>query len=326
MKKIISISIILVSIVGLTAFLLWTTGNYRWFITDNGKRWQDNLEEKLLFMKPTRIKKTTLPASTPKPPSIIYGKPVQLVIEKLSIDTEVEEVGVVPETNQMDVPKDANKAGWYNKRPYPGEDGSSVITAHYDSTTGAPGIFYNLKKLEAGDNLYLINENGFRIDYVVREVKSVPVSTFPKDLIYSDKGYSQLSLITCAGIWNPLTRDYSNRLVVVATLKKVSSFAELIVTNKTSEIQFMQPSWLDVRTGDGIDGISTSVIDNREVLYFLEANKIKVSAVDIYIRTDFSLINDNMAVSDLFHSSLIEKVDNFVTKIHLFQPQGIGAV
>ncbi len=325
-KKIVSV-IILLSYFGIiSVYFLWVTG---WFENPNirsGKSWTGLLEEKVIAMRPTKTRVQSPNSLKPSPTPIPVSKPVQLVIEKIGIDAEVIEVGLVQGTNTMDVPKDGFKAGWYNQGPMPGEEGSSVITAHYDTPTGAPALFYKLKTIEKGDEFFIVDEKGKKIEYVVQQAKNIPVSTFPKDLIYKDKGFSQISLITCSGIWNPLSRDYSSRYVVIATLKNISNFKELVAVGKQGEIEIMQPIEQKISSGKGKPGISTQVEENAINRFYIETADKPIKAVDLYIKNASQLSFDTITVTNLFQSYVISRPREDLVLIHLFQPQDFAAI
>jgi LPXTG-site transpeptidase (sortase) family protein len=119
------------------------------------------------------------------------------------------------------VPANPNHAAWYVNGPRPGENGTTLITGHLDSAAGA-GIFYNLKKLKAGDTIE-IEKDGQIATYTIDKLKSYAQdSTFPWNEVYSTTGPSSLRIITCDGVYSRKTGHYSRNLVVYASL--VSNF------------------------------------------------------------------------------------------------------
>lgn len=323
-RKIISITFTIFYFGIVVAYFLYITGWFNNPIINQGKDWTNFFEQKVIAMRPSKLRPlaTTIPTPTPQ----IIGKPTQLVISKIGIDTQVIEVGLVPGTNTMDVPKDGFKAGWYKQEPYPGQEGSSVITAHYDTPTGAPALFYKLKNLIKGDEFFLVDEYGNKIDYVVKSVESLPVATFPKDLIYKDKGYSQLSLITCSGVWNPMQGEYSNRLVVIATLKNVSSFGELVAMNKQSEIQNMQPVDTQIMVTKGMQGLNFYSNKQDVEIYIQTSIENPAIAADIFLATATDFDPQNIEITDVFRSYIYENIMPGVWHIQLFQPQNFNSV
>lgn len=145
--------------------------------------------------------------------------PVTIVIPRLNINTQVEEVGVT-ETNNLDVPKNAANVGWYTYGPKPSDQGNAVMTGHYDTPTGKPAIFYHLKNLESGDEIEVVSKAGIHTTFTVVEVASIPYDKFPNEYVFKTREGKNLNLITCGGIWNPKTKLYSERIVIYTSFKE----------------------------------------------------------------------------------------------------------
>lgn len=160
---------------------------------------------------------TSLPEATPIPKEtgII---PVKLKITKANIDAAVEEVANDAH-GRMDVPKDPLGAGWYKPGYKPGQVGSAVIAAHFDTKTGAPGPFYEIKNLESGDRIDVEDANGKTLTFTVEEKKMHKDANFPIQEVFAKADKPRLNLITCAGTWDPVAHNYSDRLVVYAVLE-----------------------------------------------------------------------------------------------------------
>lgn len=118
----------------------------------------------------------------------------------------------------MDVPS-WNNAAWYNLGPRPGQAGSAVIAGHYDTTAGAPAIFYNLSELLPGDDIHLIDVTSKTITFKVANVRNYPYDLFPVDEVFNDPSGHKLNLITCSGTWSYALQTYTDRLVVYAVLQ-----------------------------------------------------------------------------------------------------------
>lgn len=159
---------------------------------------------------------TPSPTITPYPlPNLL---PTTLIIPKLNISANIEHVGTTA-TGAMEVPSDAAQAGWYRGSAQPGLWGDAVISGHFDTPSGRPAIFYNLRKLAKGDEIRVLSQEGKENIFEVVSVESVPYTKLAKELVfYSNKGVN-LNLITCDGIWNPKDKNYNRRLVVYSTLK-----------------------------------------------------------------------------------------------------------
>jgi len=143
------------------------------------------------------------------------GLPMRLKIPNINVDSAVEYVGVTAD-GAMDVPKIPADAAWFNLGPRPGEKGSAVIAGHFDWKNGAPAVFANLDKLRPGDKLYIEDDKGVIIIFVVRESRSYDPQADASGVFGSNDGKAHLNLITCEGIWNKAAKSYSRRLVVFA--------------------------------------------------------------------------------------------------------------
>jgi sortase A len=141
--------------------------------------------------------------------------PFRLKIPKIAIDAHLESVGLKSK-NEMDVPKDIKNAAWFNLGPQPGEKGSAVIDGHFGWKDGISAVFDNLSKLQKGDKIYVENEKGIVVSFVVRETKTFGENEDASAIFRSNDSGSHLNLITCGGAWNKTGKSYSNRLVVFA--------------------------------------------------------------------------------------------------------------
>lgn len=142
----------------------------------------------------------------------IYS-PARLVIEKISLDTEIEDTGVDSE-RRMDVPSDYRKVGWWKFGAKPGETGSAVLAGHNTLDNGKPGVFSRLKNLKIGDNLIVTGVSGNEQKFEIKQIKAYSTQDFPTEFIYADKGGRKLNLVTCAGRYVKSENDYSERLVI----------------------------------------------------------------------------------------------------------------
>lgn len=141
------------------------------------------------------------------------GLPMRLKIPRINIDTFVEHVGVTPD-GAMDVPKELANAGWFNLGPRPGDIGSAVLAGHYGWKNGKASVFDKLYKLRKGDKLYIEDDKGEIITFVVRESRRYDPKADASGVFNSSDGKAHLNLITCEGDWNKDQKSYSARLVV----------------------------------------------------------------------------------------------------------------
>ena len=147
------------------------------------------------------------------------SEPALLRIPKIDLTTTFEAPLGVDDEGALEVPKGYDKVGWYKYGPTPGERGPAVILGHIDSYKG-PAVFYNLRKLDVGDEVYVDREDGTTATFVIEKSVTYPQSSFPTEDVYGNIPYAGLRLITCAGIYDKGTKRFSHNLVVYAKLKK----------------------------------------------------------------------------------------------------------
>lgn len=97
--------------------------------------------------------------------------------------------------------------------------------AHYDTNTGAPAAFWELKNVEVGDIVYVKDEKGKFYEYVITQSFFVDISDPNRlDVLSQDVEGSLLTMITCGGVWLPSHGTYDSRLVVRAELSRDLGF------------------------------------------------------------------------------------------------------
>lgn len=147
------------------------------------------------------------------------GLPVRLKIPKINVDAAIDPMGTTP-SGAMEIPSGPKNVGWYKSGPHPGDSGSAVIDGHYGRWKNGDGsVFDDLNNLEKGDVLYVEDEKGVTITFVVRESRNYDPNADASDVFGSSDGKSHLNLITCEGTWNKDSKSYSQRLVVFADKK-----------------------------------------------------------------------------------------------------------
>jgi LPXTG-site transpeptidase (sortase) family protein len=141
--------------------------------------------------------------------------PVRLKIPVINVDSVVEYTGFAS-NGIMDVPKNPDDAAWFKFGPRPGENGSAVMAGHYGWNSGRAAAFDNLYKLRKGDKLYIEDDKGSVISFVVRETRRYGPGGDDSYVFSSSDGKSHLNLITCEGDWDKVSKSYSERLVIFA--------------------------------------------------------------------------------------------------------------
>lgn len=160
-----------------------------------------------------------------QPPKVLLTKiqtttfhpPIKLIVPKIDIETPIEETGM-DEKGNMGVPRDPNNVAWFKLGYYPGEKGAAVISGHLDTKTGSPGVFYKLNTLRKGDTIIVIDLQGKQYTFFVYDLVSYDFDKLPLSQIFGSMPRPSLNLITCDGVFDKHTQNYTKRLVVYATL------------------------------------------------------------------------------------------------------------
>jgi LPXTG-site transpeptidase (sortase) family protein len=125
----------------------------------------------------------------------------RLVIPQIFVDGEIHEGASVATLDQ---------GIWH--RPVsntPDQGGNVVLAAHRYLYASGPNTFYNLDKMAAGDEFFLIWDD-VEYDYRVRDIREVSATATE---IEAPTGTDMLTLFTCTPLWTA-----KNRLVVRADL------------------------------------------------------------------------------------------------------------
>ncbi|MBS2970498.1 class F sortase [Metabacillus sp. KIGAM252] len=177
-------------------------------------------------------------------------EPVKVEIPKINVSGSIESVGTLP-SGQMDVPKDDNNIGWFEPGTKVGNEGNAVLAGHVDNKTG-PAVFYNLKKLEKGDEIKVKDNQGKELVFIVKNKVSYPRDKAPLDDIFGSTSRRNLNLITCTGTFDRSNRTHEERLVVYTELrddlvKQIETNAENPEAPTKVEVKGNLVSWHAVR-------------------------------------------------------------------------------
>lgn len=150
---------------------------------------------------------------------ISIGLPTRLGIPAINVNTNIQHIGVT-QSGEMDVPNNTVDVGWFKFGSLPGERGSAVIAGHFNGKDGEKGIFSNLDKLKAGDKIYVEDNKGRAVSFIVRESRIYDPG-YAEEVFSASNNVNDgthLNLITCDGVWDGNKKSYSKRLVVFADL------------------------------------------------------------------------------------------------------------
>lgn len=138
--------------------------------------------------------------------------PIRLEIPAIDVSTPLLRLGLEPDRT-VEVPADADLAGWFRRGSPPGEEGSSVILGHVDSVEG-PAVFARLRELEPGDSVMVSRADGSVVEFVVLKSETYLNADFPARRVYAATSLRRLNLVTCGGAYEAELGGYQANLVV----------------------------------------------------------------------------------------------------------------
>ena len=163
------------------------------------------------------VSKDVADATMAAPKGQLLYYPVRLYIPSIGVDALVQNVGITASGN-LGTPDNFTDVAWYDDGTVPGNVGSAIIDGHVDNGLGLAGVFKNLNKIKIGDPVYVIDENGKKLDFTVTSSAYYGYNDVPVNMLFNESDGRILRLITCGGTWVPAGKTYDERLVVTATL------------------------------------------------------------------------------------------------------------
>jgi sortase (surface protein transpeptidase) len=139
--------------------------------------------------------------------------PDRLIIPKIGVDAHIKFVGL-DANGDMATPGNPTDVAWYQPGPQPGMLGSAVIDGHLNTKYVKEAVFYNLNKLEPGDEVQVRNIDGQIIVFKVIKVQEYAEDAPAGEIFNKIGNVPYLNLISCAGDWDPVKKVYSSRIVV----------------------------------------------------------------------------------------------------------------
>jgi len=145
----------------------------------------------------------------------------RLIIPAISVDAPVTPKAVDGD-GQMPSPDGPQEVIWYDFSALPGlggrpgAGGNTVLAGHVDYHGYGPAVFWDLRNVKQGDEITLVLGDGSEYKYTTRSNRIVdPAATSFNDIVASTSEES-LTVITCAGDFDPATHNYDLRRVVWA--------------------------------------------------------------------------------------------------------------
>ncbi|MEP6697319.1 MAG: class F sortase [Pseudonocardiales bacterium] len=156
---------------------------------------------------------------TTKGPVLAASIPTRLDIPAIGVTSDLLRLGIAAD-HTVEVPPLSrdSRAGWYQYSPAPGQLGPAVILGHVDSAAYGPAVFFRLGALRPADLINVTRTDHRVAVFRVERIVSYPKNHFPTLQVYGNTDHAALRLITCGGKFNFSTRNYSNNIVVYASL------------------------------------------------------------------------------------------------------------
>lgn len=187
---------------------------------DQGRRFATPLP---LPTSMTDTSRDTAERSSPSGPSmertLPASNPVRLHIPAIGVDSSLIALGLQAD-GTLEVPPGATPAGWFTGGPTPGEQGPAVLVGHVN-WGGRPGVFVDLWRVTAGDEVAVQRADGSTATFQVASVLQVAKQDFPTSTVYGDLEHAGLRLITCGGRFDRTTGSYEDNIIVLAELARI---------------------------------------------------------------------------------------------------------
>ena len=160
-------------------------------------------------------------AKAAPPPVAAQGAGWRIIIPQIGVDAPIVSVGL-DSAGAMGVPRGPDEVGWYQYGPRPGQPGNVLLGGHVDWTdrqTGIPhgAVFWYLAKVPLGGEI-TITDGQRTYTYVVFEKRRYQWEDPAGVSVLQPTSDSRITVITCGGVFDRATRDYSMREVVIARL------------------------------------------------------------------------------------------------------------
>ena len=158
-------------------------------------------------------------ASSVRQYTVAPSNPRYIDIPKLGIHARVLSM-TVNSKNELQAPYGIYDAGWYTSSALPGQNGAMLVDGH-SGIGKTHGIFHDLSKLAAGDQITITRGDGQVFTYKVTKTAIVDAAKVDMGslLVSQDTAKPGLNLITCAGDWIPGTFSLKQRALVYAVMQ-----------------------------------------------------------------------------------------------------------
>jgi len=163
------------------------------------------------------------PAGQPAtPPVTVRGldrsRPTRIVIPSIFVNAVVDQLGLRPD-GTLETPsfERSKNAAWYKHGPSPGEVGPAVIVGHVDNKSER-AVFFDLRRVKVGARIEVARADGSTVLFTVDSVEQFAKTNFPTQRVYGQTASPTLRVITCGGKFDREHQDYTDNIIVFASL------------------------------------------------------------------------------------------------------------
>jgi len=140
---------------------------------------------------------------------------VRLVVPKAKVNHRLVTKGLTAR-REMEDPGGKDDVAWYDFSTLPGLGSNAVLSGHVDWFTGERGVFWFLRDLKEGDDAEIVYSDGLVVKYRVTRVAVYGTNDAPVAEITGPTTGDILTMITCDGVFQRASGDYTQRRVVWA--------------------------------------------------------------------------------------------------------------
>lgn len=145
----------------------------------------------------------------------------RLIIPAIKLDAQVR-AREVNSDGEMPSPETPQEVIWYDFSALPGlggrpgVGGNTVLAGHFDYHGYGPAVLWDLRDVKQGDEITVRLRDGSEYKYVARSNRVVDPTVASFNEIVAATPEESLTVITCAGDFDPTTDNYDMRRVVWA--------------------------------------------------------------------------------------------------------------
>jgi hypothetical protein len=175
----------------------------------------------------------------------LVARPLVAEIESSRALLEIPAIGVraplvptgakgAPGTASLTIPDNIHTVSWWDgtvldgdrvvheNAPSPGQPGVAVIAGHIDSAQDGAGALYDLKDLDKGDTIKIVDSLGRISTWTVSAAPETALKTNLPPALWVSTGPPKLAIVTCGGPFDAATGHYLDNVIVWATPSSLS--------------------------------------------------------------------------------------------------------